>query len=591
MRKLMINRKDIPQEKIDCMRDQLNFVYGEEKGKRILEEIIDLLERFEGKGLHKPWVDEKDVVLITYGDQIKEEGKPHLQSLHEFLNQHLKDVISAVHILPFYPYSSDDGFSVIDYFKVNPELGTWNEIEALSGDFELMFDAVINHISARSDWFREYVQGNPEYKNFFIESDPNADYSTVTRPRALPLLTSFETKEGTKHIWTTFSEDQIDLNYKNEKVLLKIIEVLLFYVGKGARFIRLDAIGYLWKRLGTSCIHLEETHKIVQLFRNVLEIVAPGTIIITETNVPHKENISYFGNGYNEAHMVYQFPLPPLTLNALHTGNASHLLKWADSLEPISDRTTFFNFLASHDGIGVMPAKGILSEEEIQAMVKKVKDHGGYVSYKNNGDGTQSPYELNINYFDALSHPEDPEDLKVKRFIVSQSILLSLAGVPGIYIHSLLGSRNDQKGVEETGRYRSINREKLSRDKVEEELDQPSSLRHQVFNQYKVLLRKRRSEKVFHPNAEQRVLFLNDHVFSLLRTSLDGEEQIICLHNVSHEFQTVNIPLQDYGIKKGSSFMEIISEQQIHTVKNRIEVTLEPYQVMWIKAYLKRPQN
>ncbi|WP_141706130.1 alpha-amylase family glycosyl hydrolase [Caloranaerobacter ferrireducens] len=580
-------KNNIIEEKKKSILDKLIFLYGKEKSNEIFENIIKLTERYQNN-IHndsdKEWVNEEDVFLITYGDNIKEEGKGALKTLHEFLNKYLKGIITNVHILPFYPYSSDDGFSVIDYFEVNPELGNWDDIENMSKDFKLMFDAVINHISAKSEWFQGYLKGQEEYKNFFIETKPCEELSKVTRPRALPLLTKFETSEGEKYIWTTFSEDQIDLNFKNEKVLLKIIELILFYVSKGAKTLRLDAIGYLWKEIGTSCIHLEQTHKVIQLFRDILDIVAPETILITETNVPHKDNISYFGDGYNEAQMVYQFPLPPLVLNAYQTGNASHLLKWADSLEQISDRTTFFNFLASHDGIGVMPAKGILSEEEINEMVKKAKEYGGYVSYKNNGDGTKSPYELNINYFDALSHPDDEEDIKIKRFMGSQAILLSLMGVPAIYIHSLLGSKNYNEGVKESGIYRRINREKLLLEKLEKELNDKNALRNKIFSKYVELIRIRKAEKAFHPNAKQKVIFANEFVFSFVRTSLDNEEAIIVLNNVSNEEQKVKIELKEYGLEKVNVLRDLISKEKVNVDNGIIEITLKPYQFMWLKG-------
>lgn len=577
---------DITQDMKNKILDKVNFLYGEEKSQYIYNEIVKLIEKYNG--LHdvkdsSVWVDEKDIYLITYGDNIQEEGKSHLKTLHDFFNKHLNGIINNVHILPFYPYTSDDGFSVVDYCKVNPVLGDWGDIEDMSKDFKLMFDAVINHISSKSEWFQGYLKGEEEYKGFFIETEECPELSKVTRPRALPLLTEFNTDRGKKKVWTTFSEDQIDLNFKNEKVLLKIIDVLLFYVQKGARTIRLDAIGYLWKEIGTSCIHLEETHKVIQLFRDILDIVAPKTILITETNVPHKDNISYFGDGYNEAQMVYQFSLPPLVLNAYQTGNALHLLKWADSLEQVSDRTTFFNFLASHDGIGVMPAKGILSDEEIQEMVKKAKEHGGYVSYKDNGDGTQSPYELNINYFDALSHPNDNEDVKIKRFIGAQAILLSLMGVPAIYVHSLLGSRNYVKGVKESGIYRRINREKLLREKLERELSDPNSIRGKIFNNYCKLIRIRKEQKAFHPNSEQKVIYSNNSVFSFIRTSLDKKESILALFNLSDKEQNVIFKLNNYIDIEISTLSDLISGEKFELNKDNIEITLKPYEFMWLK--------
>lgn len=446
-----------------------------------------------------------------------------------------------------------------------------------------MFDAVVNHISSGSEWFQEYLKGNDDFADFFIEVDKDTDLSGVTRPRTTPLLTRFETPGGEKYVWTTFSQDQIDLNYQNEKVLLKIIEVLLFYVSKGAAFIRLDAIGYLWKRPGTSCIHLEETHKVVQLFRDILDIVAPEVLLITETNVPHKDNISYFGDGYNEAQMVYQFPLAPLVLYAFSSGSAKYLSQWAETLEQVSDRTAFFNFLASHDGIGVMPAKGILSDHEIDQLVDMVKARGGYVSYKTNSDGTQSPYELNITYYDAICDPDEDEETQVKKFLASQSVMLSMMGVPGIYFHSLLGSRNYIDGVKETGRYRTINREKLQRHVIEDELNSPDSRRFKIFSAFCSLINKRTGEKAFHPNAGQKVMHFDDAVFSILRTAMDNTEKILALINVSGNIRNISIDIRELDSKGLDRVYDIISETSFEIKNNILNIDVEPYQVMWLK--------
>ncbi|MFC3419031.1 alpha-amylase family glycosyl hydrolase [Salinicoccus hispanicus] len=391
---------------LNRIENNLYAVYGKEKGQRISEGIQNLVNEYRQDGQKKDWVDEKDIMLITYGDSIKSTDEKPLVTLRKFLEQYVGDTINSVHILPFYPYTSDDGFSVQDYLTVSSELGDWEMVHRLAADYDLMFDAVINHISSKSDWFLKYLQGDAEFQDYFIESDPTADYSSIVRPRALPLLTEVAHMEGARHVWTTFSDDQVDLNYKSEKLFLAVLEILAQYVGHGARYLRLDAIGFLWKRLDTTSIHLEETHLIIQIMRDVLEEISPGTILITETNVPHEDNISYFGNGLNEAHMVYQFPLPPLTLHAFLSGNAEYLAKWADALEPTSAHTSFFNFLSSHDGVGLRPVEGILDDQEVEKMVDSVKDSGGYVSYKDNGDGTKSPYELNINYLSALKKNE-----------------------------------------------------------------------------------------------------------------------------------------------------------------------------------------
>lgn len=560
--------KDVKEKKENIIK-KLQFLY-KEKSEEVYNEIEGIFEKYKNKSSSmKPWVTENDVMLITYGDSIKESEKPPLQTLREFLVKYANETITSVHILPFYPYTSDDGFSVVDYREINQELGDWQDVNGLAQNFDLMFDAVINHISKSSMWFQGYINGEEQYKDYFIEADPSLDYSKVTRPRALPLLTPFETSNGYKNIWTTFSDDQIDLNFKNPKVLLEILDILSMYATNGARFLRLDAIGFMWKKIGTSCMHLEETHTLIKLIREVLEVSAPGTILITETNVPHEDNISYFGNGFDEAQMVYQFPLPPLTLFSFLTGNAKKLSEWADSLEPTTSGTSYFNFLSSHDGIGMRPTEGILREDEKQFMVERTLAHGGRVSYKDNGDGTKSPYELNINYLDALTHPDDNDEVCVTKFMAAHTILLSVVGVPGIYIHSLLGSRNYYQGVEESGINRRINREKLNLEEVVTELES-DSLRNKVFYSLSERIKLRRAQEAFSPNAKQKVLFFDDRVFSIVRYNEVTEDHITVLVNVSDQ----HVELRDTNILG----KDIISNNQI-----RGNIVLQPYQSMWIK--------
>lgn len=513
-----------------------------------------------------PWVNEKDAVLITYGDAVKKEGEAPLKSLKTFADKHLEDIISTIHILPMFPYTSDDGFSVSDFKKLNSDFGDWSDIERLGENFDLMFDAVINHTSVSSVYFQEYLKGTPEYENFFISADPSKDYSCVTRPRALPLLTEFKTPKGIRHVWTTFSEDQVDFNYKDPNVLLEILDILLLYVAKGARFIRFDAIGFAWKKEGTSCMHLPETHELVKLMREVIEACSQGTTIITETNVPHKDNISYFGNGYDEAGLVYQFPLPPLTLHSYLTGNASALTEWASSLEPTTSATTYFNFLASHDGIGVRPVEGILSVEEISHMVQAVLERGGHVSNRTLPDGSEAPYELNINYFSALSESLDDKEFAVRKFMSAQSVLLSIMGMPAIYYHSLIGSRNHDGAYEASGIKRRINREKLNLDQLMKEISNSDSIRSKVFNEFRHLLTVRGNEKAFHPNSPQEVLRWDKRIFALKR----GEEsKVLVLINVSEEKIEVNEPFAGTDLLTGIRYSN--------------SAVLEPYEYLWIK--------
>lgn len=566
----------------ETIRAKLARIYGEDRADDIADDLSALAKSVQ---IHPPddaALSESDAILITYGDQVRQSGEPPLQTLHTFLKDTLKGTFNSVHILPFYPYSSDDGFSVIDYTAVDPNLGDWDDVEALSGDFKLMFDAVFNHISAESAWFKAFLRQEDPYDDFFVVIPPGTDLSAVVRPRALPLLTKFDTAKGEKQVWTTFSEDQIDLNFANPRVLIETMRILLFYVEKGAQLIRLDAIAFLWKVPGTSSIHLEETHLLIQVMRDVLDMVAPHVVLITETNVPHEENISYFGDGTNEAQMVYNFALPPLILHTLRTGDASKLSKWAESLERVGERTTYFNFTASHDGVGMRPATGILSQSEIDALVDMAKAHGGRVSYRSQSDGSQTPYELNITYFDAITDPQitaETPDVAVSRFMVSQAIALALIGVPGIYFHSVFGSRNDQQGVERTGHNRSINREKLDVEPLRVALDKPDSLRAQVYTAYHKLLRIRTDQAAFHPFGEQTVMRLSPGVFALKRVSPDGRQRIIALHNVSGETFMLDVPVDNADV-----WVDLISEEQYTVMQGTIQVVLEAYQVAWLKA-------
>jgi glycosidase len=480
---------------------------------------------------------ERDALVIAYGNHVLEPGAAPLRTLNKLLDQHVSGLISGVHVLPFFPSSSDDGFSVIDYRRVEPSLGSWDDVSALGADFQLMFDGVFNHVSAESDWFRRFLVDDPEYREWFINVEGNPDLSQVVRPRTLPLLTTFETASGPKHVWTTFSPDQIDLNVKNPEALLALFDILLFYVERGARFIRLDAIAYLWKEIGTSCVHLPQTHRVVQLMRTVLDEVAPDVMLITETNVPHPDNISYFGDGTDEAQLVYNFALPPLVLHSLVSGSAEALTRWARTLKLPTTQVTFLNFLASHDGIGVTPVRGILSDTEVDQLVQLAQARGGFVSRRSKQDGTTTPYELNINYFDALfaGSGAESEQVAIDRFLTAHAIMLAMPGLPAIYLHSLFGSRGDRAGAELSRMPRRINRKRLVLAELERDLDDRGSRPSRVLKGVTELLRQRQECPAFQPTAAAEVLDLDPRVFAIRRTSTDGSKDAVCLHNVSSE--------------------------------------------------------
>jgi len=525
--------------------------------------------------------------VISYGDSIIEEGVPPLAVLSDFLQARLGERISGVHVLPFFPWSSDDGFSVIHYREVNPDLGDWSHIRELASHYDLMADLVLNHVSRESLWFVDYLSGSLPGRDYFIEVEPDTDVSQVVRPRSSPLLVPISTRRGTRYLWATFSEDQLDLNFENPDVLLEFVGILLFYLEQGTRIVRLDAVAFLWKKLGTACIHLPETHTVVRLLRAIVDHVAPGTLLITETNVPHQENISYFGldrlakGEPDEAHMVYQFALPPLLLHTLTRGEASTLQTWLASLPVLPDHCTYLNFTASHDGIGVRPLEGLLPDHERDALLELMHKFGGFVSMRSNPDGTDTPYEINITWFEAMRGTRrGPDPWQVARFLCSQAIMLSLQGIPALYIHTLTGTLNDIEGVERSGRLRSINRRRWQRRELDLLLDSPSTPTHDVFHALNRLLDQRRQEPCFHPNAAQRVVVSAPELLAVERGPLHDGRRLLALYNVTD----LPLPLENMG----EAVTEALSKHDWQALDPanpwEAEGALPPYAVRWLVA-------
>ncbi|WP_404304985.1 sugar phosphorylase [Neorhodopirellula lusitana] len=523
-----------------------------------------------------PLWDHRDVVLITYADQVSDGDTAPLNAQHDFLVRHELDKrIRCVHLLPFCPSTSDDGFSVADYLAVDPAFGTWDDIQSLGQDFDLMYDLVLNHSSQKHEWFQKFLAGDEEHADFYCTANPDTDLSSVIRPRSLPLLTRFDAKSGELNVWTTFSADQVDLNYSNPEVMLRMIETLVEYAVRGARIIRLDAIAFLWKEIGTTCLHLPQTHAAVRLMRHVLDQAVPGTIILTETNVPHAENISYFGNGDDEAQMVYQFSLPPLLLDAIHSGDSGVLADWMRSLNLPTDQTTYFNFTASHDGIGVRPAEGLVPPERINALAALVLDRGGKVGMRANGDGTESPYELNITYLDAVADRRSVSPAEhSRRFLATQAVMLSMRGIPAIYFHSLVGSPSDIEGVEASGIPRRINRHKYTVAELEAVLEPADSLQRRVFEGYQRLLDVRKEQVAFDPIATQEVLDLpRDGLVGFVRKHPDGDT-LTMIANLSDQPRAVT-PEQVGVIYQ----QDVLAEEQLDPTES---LNLRPFQVRWL---------
>lgn len=571
----------------DNILDKLSILYGPAQALTVLPELERVMRVFYAHKTPEMVADdrsfdphdrmsERDLVAITYGDLFHNPDKKPLETLSDVVSGLLDGTVSTLHLLPFFPYSSDRGFSVVDYRRVDPALGSWEEIEELSVRFKLMFDGVINHISSKSEWFQEFLNGNPEYQNFFVtfstkEAVSEDHLRLILRPRTSDLLTRFHTLAGDRLVWTTFSADQIDLNYQNPVVLTRILEVLLFYVRHGADIIRLDAATYLWRQLGTRCAHLKETHALVQLFRAVLDVVAPHVLLLTETNVPHADNISYFGNGNNEAHMVYNFALPPLVLRAMRTGNCQRLAEWASQITVPSPFATYFNFLDSHDGIGLLGIEGMLGRDEIDNMVARTLANGGQVSYRTDSNGNAVPYELNIPWFEALNKPgsDDPVDLQVDKFVASRALAFVLIGVPAIYLPSFGGSQFEYQPLPAGAEPRSINRRRIDERDFHKRLQDPNHVAGKICTKLLHLIKCRISTPAFHPNASQKVLRVSDSVFAVLREA--KTQTVLALTNVTPRQQTFS------AIEVAGPHRDLLTG-----VTYTMPITLEPYQILWL---------
>ncbi|EAU53706.1 sugar phosphorylase [Mariprofundus ferrooxydans] len=563
------------------LQEQLSLLYGEARAADLADQLIavmdfapDLVEPLQRQN---KW-DQGDVMMITYADSIRRRGEKPLRTLRQFCSDHLGDCISWLHILPFYPYTSDDGFAVSDYDAVNPEHGDWHDIEAISADFRLMVDMVINHCSSSHHWFEAFSRNQPPYDNYFVQASPYDDLSQVVRPRTSPLLQAVNTPEGLKHVWCTFSHDQVDLNFANPEVLVEVARILKLYMQHGATIFRLDAIAFLWKEADSNCINLPQTHAIIRLLRLLAEYRHPDAVIITETNIPNRENLSYFGNA-NEAHLIYNFSFPPLLLHAMLTGNCCYLQHWMMSMPPARNGTTYLNFIASHDGIGLRPAEGLLSDEEIDQVAAAMRSFGGLVSSRTVNQQQSRPYEINIAFYDAMKGTLSGEDgYQFERFICAHAIMLALEGVPSFYVHSLFATCNDTERVEQTGSNRAINRHSWDLEMLEAALQDKQSHHARVFVALQRLIALRAEQNAFHPNATQFTMHLGQALFAFWRQSMDREQSIFCINNITDREQV--IPLSALNLIVTDEWRDLISGR--HYDEHYGDLVLAPYQTVWI---------
>ncbi|MCA9034239.1 MAG: sugar phosphorylase [Planctomycetaceae bacterium] len=575
-----MNSDHAEQEFENQLLQHLNFLYPSMDADALVGRIRQIFEDFSRSvpcSLSDLWC-QRDILLITYGDSIVDDDATPLNTLQQFLDEYLKDAVSSVHILPFCPFSSDDGFAVVDYTVVNPALGDWSHIRRIAERYRLMADIVINHVSSESQWFRNFCENVEPGATYVMQARPEDDLTDVVRPRASPLLRPTETLDGTKYVWCTFSHDQIDLDFRNPEVLLAFLQIVRLYLEQGVRIFRLDAVGFLWKEVGTSCMHLPQTHEVVKLIRSITDYYAPGTLLITETNVPNHENLTYFGNR-NEAHVIYNFSLAPLLVHALLTGTTEYLKRWMMSMPPAPVGCTYLNFTASHDGIGMRPVEGLLSEEEQQQMVDTICRFGGRVSTRRTADGGERVYELNVSLFDALRGTVSGEDeWQLHRFLCSQTIMMGLEGIPAFYIHSLLATPNDHDTLKRTQHNRSINRHKWDLNQLQPLLNDPETIQSQVLKELKRRMKIRAEQSAFHPNATQFTLHLSDPFFAFWRQSTDRSQSIFCVHNMTSSIQSLRFT--DLNLISTDLWYDAISGHQYADQVSEIEVL--PYQCLWV---------
>ena len=573
------------RERVQFLTGQLyRSVVGEERLKKIVDDLIGAIGASAAPVQTGPahsadlW-SQRDIALITYGDSIVDGGSKPLKVLRDFCEKWLANCVTWVHILPFFPWTSDDGFSVLDYSSVNQALGDWNDINDIAIDYRLMADLVLNHCSSRSAWFDNFKQGIDPGRGYFFTKGSSFDVSRVVRPRTSDLTMPVVTWEGEQQVWCTFSHDQVDFDFSNPDVLLEFTRIIRLYLDRGVRIFRLDAVAFTWKRSGTTCINLPDAHDLVRLLRSLIEWVQPDAIIITETNVPNIENLAYFGQR-DEAHCIYNFALPPLLIHTLVEADSSRITRWLMSMPPAILGTTYFNFLASHDGIGLRPVEGLLSEGELDSMIDRLQENGALLSWREHADGTRTVYEVNVSLFDAFKHIGEAVDLTLERMILAHAILLGLEGVPAIYLHSFLATNNDLSRVENTGHNRAINRHQWALDELTGLLNDAKSQHARCLQAIKQLIDTRQGQPAFHPNATQFTLNCGRSIFGFWRQSPDRAQSIFCLYNVTPTSTT--IAAASLNLVGSDSWRDLISGEIVDLFSENPTIELAPYQAVWL---------
>ena len=566
---------------------RLNFIYrsiiSEEKTleySKKINKLINIYKDKEPKNSTKDYWSENTILLITYADSISRglSGKT-LNDFGKFYKQYLEKFINSIHFLPFFPSSGDGGFSVKNHNDVDKAYGTWEDIQSLSKKANIMTDLVLNHSSSKGDWYKNFLDDKNPGKNYFYVVDKNYDCSKVVRPRDHDLLTEIELQNKKKFLWCTFSHDQIDLNFKNPDVLLEFIKLILKLSSYGIKIFRLDAVAFIWKQPGTTCLNLSQTHEIIKLLRDIVDQLDKNLIIVTETNLPKQENLSYFGKN-DEAHWIYNFSLPPLIVNTFLFEDSVALTKWSMKMPPAQLGNAYLNFIASHDGIGMRPAEGVLSDKEIKKMLQRLKKNGSKFSMRKLSNNEEKVYEANISLFNALQFTDS--DLKgkfaLKRFIAAHCIILAIEGVPAFYFNSLFATKNDEETFANTGVKRNLNRYKWHYSTLVNLIKTNNTIEKNCYEIFKKLISIRKIQPAFHPNATQFTLNLDKNIFAVWRQSRDRKQSIFALTNVSSK--TIKLNTNKINLIDDEQWFDLLSQETKITDDQYIK--LMPFQSLWI---------
>ena len=569
---------------------RLNYIYSgvittEQtllSAKRINQLINDYKSQSTNSKSPESW-SENTVLLITYADNVNKgvTGKT-ISDFILFYQKYFSTFIDTIHFLPFFTSSGDGGFSVKDHEEIDPAYGNWKEISGFSKNATIMTDLVLNHASSQGKWYRNFIENKRPGKDYFFTIDNNYDCSNVIRPRDHELLKDIKLEIGNKKLWCTFSYDQIDLNFRNPDVLLEFVKLIIKLSSYGVKIFRLDAVAFIWKESGTTCLNLPQTHEIIKLLRDIVDQLDENIVIVTETNLPKNENLSYFGKN-DEAHWIYNFSLPPLIIYTFLFGDSSSITKWSMKMPPAQFGNAYLNFIASHDGIGMRPAEGVLSDEDINNMLTRLKKNGSEFSMRKLKGTEDKVYEANISLFSALQNIDADNNgiFALDRFIAAHCIILAIEGVPAFYFNSFFGTKNDKQSYLKSGIKRDLNRHKWHFSDLVSKIDDDQTHEFKCFSILKELISIRKSQPAFHPNATQFTLNIDQSVFAVWRQSKNRKQSIFAITNVTSLkfiFNTNMINLID-----DEEWYDLLNPKTNFQDEQKIE--LNPYQTIWITNF------